>query len=160
MWNVAQGAAEPGLGFSGRDATRGVRSVNRKNADPATRGFRRNSLSNMIAPGQRFLDPGAGCKDKAQKKPRYARALALLRRNNSHAHIGDELERTVQRRVRLRSYEMCMAHSRTGELSSLRPGHSRTSQTRLRGFGEAGTGGFLDRRCISSGYMYLLDVHL
>ena len=93
------------------------------NADPATRGFRRNSLSNMIAPGQRFLDPGAGCKDKAQtkkkKKPRYARALALLGRNiNSHANIGGEIERTVQRRVRLRSYEMWMAHSQPGELSS------------------------------------------
>ena len=66
-----------------------------ENADPAdigirTRGFRRNSLSDMIAPGQRFLDPGAGCNDKA-KKPRYARALALLGRNiNSHARIGDE----------------------------------------------------------------------
>ena len=75
----------------------------------------------MIAPGQRFLDPGAGCKDKAQKKkkPRYARALALLGRNiNSHANIGDEIQRTVQRRVRLRSYEMWMAHSQPGELSS------------------------------------------
>ena len=81
----------------------------------------------MIAPGQRFLHPGAGCKDKAKKekrkrkkkRPRYARALAPLGRNiNGHATIGDENERTVQRRVRLRSHEMWMAHSQPGELSS------------------------------------------
>ena len=49
-----------------------------------------------------------------------ASALALIGQSiDGHASKGDEnFERTVQRRVRLRSYEMWMAHSQPGELSS------------------------------------------
>ena len=125
----------------------------------------------MIAPGQRFLHPGAGCKDKAkkgrkkeeeeEKKTRYARALAPLGRNiNGHATIGDENERTVQRRVRLFGRTKCGWHIHDPVSLALRPGHSRTSQTRLRGCGEAGTGGFFEGvyqvdTCICLMYIFL-----